>query len=127
MVSEDDATLLAEELCALEAIFEEDCVISHSERRFTVWIPRKVGTPRLELQLLFPSFGYPSQQPPAIQIRAPQLSYDMHAHLLKELQDLFLPGEVCCRRVKHGDNPCCLQWAARSPVCQDSKKDRGDL
>ena len=97
----EDPTQLAEELCAIEAIYGDDCEVTHDERRVRVWVPARQATPHVQLRLLFPSEGYPSQHGPIIELEAPQLSDDVHAGMLQELDDLFLPGEVCTRLQDH--------------------------
>ena len=94
-MAEDDATQLDEELRAIEAIFGEDCEVVHDERRVRVWVPARDATPQVQLRLLFPSEGYPSRQGPVIELEAKHLSDDMHANMVQELEDLYLPGEVC--------------------------------
>jgi RWD domain len=90
---EVDGTLLEEELCAIEAIFGDDCVVDQPERRVQVWVPSKDAVPRFQLMLSFPD-GYPSRECPVIELLAPQLSPDVHANLVQQLEDIHLPGEV---------------------------------
>lgn len=89
-----DADLLQEELCALGAIFGDDCIIDDSQRSLVAWVPSKDATPRFELRVRFPVEGYPSEQPPEIDIHAPHLSDDVLDKTIDELYDIFLPGEV---------------------------------
>lgn len=92
--SEGDAALLEDELCAVEAIFGEDCTVSQADRCLTVCIPSKATTPHVELCVRFPVEGYPSQVPPEVEVLAPHLSEGVLQQLERELDDLFLPGEV---------------------------------
>lgn len=94
MAQDSDADLLQEELCALGAIFGDDCSIHDDQRSLVAWVPSKNSSPRYELRVRFPCEGYPSEQPPEIDIHAPHLSDDVREKTIDELYDLFLPGEV---------------------------------
>lgn len=107
-MAEDDATQLEEELFAIEAIFGDDCEVVHDDRRVRVWVPARDATPHVQLRLLFPSQGYPSREAPVVEVEAKHLSDDMHASLVQELEDLFLPGEVRiqCQHSQAGSGAC---------------------
>lgn len=94
MAADGDPDLLEEELCALGAIFGDDCRVDENERCLVAWIPSKDASPRYELRVRFPTTGYPSVQPPEIDLHAPHLSDDLREKTIDELYDLFLPGEV---------------------------------
>ena len=94
VVAEDDAVLLEEELCAINAIFGGDCQVDPVQRTATVQI-HSSGAPSCQLGLLYPSEGYPSRCPPAVELSAPHLPADMLISLQQEVEDIFLPGAVC--------------------------------
>lgn len=94
MALDSDADLLEEELCALGAIFGDDCRIDDGQRSLVAYVPSKDASPRYELRVRFPREGYPSEQPPEIDIHAPHLSDDVREKTIDELYDMFLPGEV---------------------------------
>ena len=90
-ISADDTTL-EDELCAVEAIFGDDCDASFTDRNCTVYVPSKSTQPNVQLVLFFP-LNYP-QDAPCVEILAPQLSDDQIQSLTQEMEDIFLPGEV---------------------------------
>lgn len=92
---DDDQTLLEEELCAIEAIFGDDCKVEPEQRMATVWVPSRGDPHSCQLALLYPSEGYPSRRPPDVELAAPHLPPDALISLRQELEDLFLPGAVC--------------------------------
>lgn len=93
MSSADEDTRLEDELCALQAIFGEDCEASLEDRVCTLFVPSRDAELRLQVRLFFPA-NYPGSQGPAIDLVAPHLSQNQQEVLQDELEDLFLPGEV---------------------------------
>ncbi|KAK9814487.1 hypothetical protein WJX72_006663 [[Myrmecia] bisecta] len=90
---EADRVQQAEELCALEAIFGDDCVCSVEEHYLEVAVPSRDAVPHVTLRVHLPA-NYPSQAPPVAELLGARLASDLQPWAVQQLEALFTPGEV---------------------------------
>ncbi|KAL6755375.1 hypothetical protein V8C86DRAFT_222037 [Haematococcus lacustris] len=88
-----NAELQTEELCALQAIYADDCQVDTVGRTAQVYIPHAKHVPSCVLTILMPD-SYPSSSPPVAQLHATHLSDDVCQAACAHLQQLWAPGEV---------------------------------
>mmetsp|Transcript_26004 Transcript_26004/g.70456 ORF Transcript_26004/g.70456 Transcript_26004/m.70456 type:complete len:327 (+) Transcript_26004:117-1097(+) len=89
-----DEELVEEELCALEAIFGDDCHVNREERIVKVYIPDRNHVPSAILHVHLPP-SYPSSCPPVADlVVGPHCPPDLVNSALEGLSSKFVPGEV---------------------------------
>jgi ubiquitin-protein ligase len=93
LATDANEAMLEDELTAIEAIFGEDCCVNIDQRHTTVWVPGRHSEPNIKLTLTFPC-SYPSSSPPVVELSCPHIPNTQHEQVCRELEDLFLPGEV---------------------------------
>jgi putative IMPACT (imprinted ancient) family translation regulator len=96
-----------EEMEALAAIYDEDCEVYIEMRTVHAYLPSKSSIPHLVVVAHLHS-DYPAHAPPLIELHAPpHVSDDMMAAASRQLEVLFIPGEVVLFRY--------IEWLKEQP------------